>query len=247
MSGSWGFSSYRSVHMSGVWIHTATTNTITQRWASDLVIKALTFLCSYISVPLTCLAPTASCAVNMRNKEGLSADITDTSVCGDDVLDRDVARQGHVSAHFFPSSPFTWGQLFRTTLTLGLLLQVSASVSVSVRRFIFFLFFLLFFSFFSLFFFFLFSHVSLFFHFFAGRLTSVMVKRPPPHTSNSNRLHNHANRARKSWRSDVSIMMPGWERHTGGSRPMVRRLWVAQTTSTTRAQTSNPTGGYSPA
>ena len=51
--------------------------------------------------------PTASCAVNMRNKEGWNADITNTSVCGDDVLDCDVARQSHVSAHLFPSSPTT--------------------------------------------------------------------------------------------------------------------------------------------
>ena len=69
-----------SVHMSGVWIHTAATSLTTQRWASYLVIKPLTFLCSYISVPLTYLAPTASCAVNMRNKESLSADISNTSV-----------------------------------------------------------------------------------------------------------------------------------------------------------------------
>ena len=52
----------------------------------------------------------------------------------------------------------------------------------------------------------------------AGRHTTVTVKRPPPHTSNSNHLRNHANRARKSWRSDVPIILPGWERHTGGSR-----------------------------
>ena len=46
----------------------------------------------------------------------------------------------------------------------------------------------------------------------------MTVKRPPPHTSDSNHLHNHANRARKSWRSDVLIILPGWERQTGGSR-----------------------------
>ena len=60
-----------------------------------------------ISAPPTYLAPTASCAGNMRNKEGLSADIKNTSVCGDDVLDRDVAHQSHVSAHLFPSSSIT--------------------------------------------------------------------------------------------------------------------------------------------
>ena len=52
----------------------------------------------------------------------------------------------------------------------------------------------------------------------AGRHTTVTVKRPPPYTSDSNHLHNHANRARKSWRSDVPIILPAWERHTGGSR-----------------------------
>ena len=34
-------------------------------------------------------------------REGLSADITNTSACGDDVLDCDVAHQSHVSAHLF--------------------------------------------------------------------------------------------------------------------------------------------------
>ena len=52
----------------------------------------------------------------------------------------------------------------------------------------------------------------------AGRHTKLTVKRPPPYTSDSNHLHNHANRARKSWRSDVSIILPGQRRHTGGSR-----------------------------
>ena len=44
------------------------------------VTKPLTFLCFSIFAPPIYLAPTASCAVNMRNKEGLSADITNTSV-----------------------------------------------------------------------------------------------------------------------------------------------------------------------
>ena len=75
-----GFSSRQSVHMSGVWIHTAAANPITLHSALDPVTKPLTFLCFFISAPPTYLAPTASCAVNMRNKEGLSADITNTSV-----------------------------------------------------------------------------------------------------------------------------------------------------------------------
>ena len=52
----------------------------------------------------------------------------------------------------------------------------------------------------------------------AGRHTTLTVKQPPPCTSDSNHLHNHANRARKSWRSDVASILPGWRRHTGGSR-----------------------------
>ena len=48
--------------------------------ALEPVTKPLTFLCFSISAPPTYLVPTVSCAVNMRNKEGLSADITDLSV-----------------------------------------------------------------------------------------------------------------------------------------------------------------------
>ena len=82
----------------------AATSLTTQRWASDLVINPLTSLCSYISVPPTYLAPAASCATNMRNKEEWNAGIADTTVCGNDVLDRDVAYQGHVSAYLFTPS-----------------------------------------------------------------------------------------------------------------------------------------------
>ena len=49
-------------------------------------------------VCLSLQAPTASCAVNKRNKEGLSENTTDTSEGRDDVLDRDVVHQSHVSA-----------------------------------------------------------------------------------------------------------------------------------------------------
>ena len=48
----------------------------------DPEIKPLTFLCFFTFVPPTYLAPTASCVVNMRNKEGSSADITNKSVRG---------------------------------------------------------------------------------------------------------------------------------------------------------------------
>ena len=59
-----GFSSCQSVHMSGVWIHTAATNTITLHLALDPEIKPLTFLCFSISAPPTYLAPTVSCEQN---------------------------------------------------------------------------------------------------------------------------------------------------------------------------------------
>ena len=102
-----GFSSCPSVHTSGVWIHMAATSLTMQRLVSDLVINPLTSLCSYFSAPPICLARPASCAANMHNKEEWNADITDKSVCGDDVLDRDLAHQSHVSAHLFPYSRFT--------------------------------------------------------------------------------------------------------------------------------------------
>ena len=88
--------------MSGVWIHMAATSMITQRLASDFVINPLISLCSYISIPLSCLAPTASCAANMHNKEEWNAGITNMTVHEEDVHDRDPVRQGPVSA-----SPFT--------------------------------------------------------------------------------------------------------------------------------------------
>ena len=77
------------------------TSLTTQRLASHLVIKPLTFLCFSTFAPPTYLAPRASCAVSKRNKEGLNADITNTSVCEDEVLDCDVAHQSHVSGLFF--------------------------------------------------------------------------------------------------------------------------------------------------
>ena len=87
-----GFPSCPSVHMSGVWIHMAAASLTTQRWASDIVINPLTSLCSYISVPLTCLVPTASCAANMHNKEEWNAGITNMTVREEDVHDRDPVR-----------------------------------------------------------------------------------------------------------------------------------------------------------
>ena len=93
--------------MSGVLIHMDAAHMITLHLALDPEIKPLTFLCFSTFVPPTYLAPTASCAVSKHNKEGLSADITNKSERGDDVLDCDVVHQSHVSAHLFPSLAIT--------------------------------------------------------------------------------------------------------------------------------------------
>ena len=93
--------------MNGVWIHMADASVITQRLASDLVTKPLTFLCSCIFVPLTYLTPTASCAANMHDKEGWNAGITNTTVCEDDVHERDPAYQSHMSVYLFTPSAVT--------------------------------------------------------------------------------------------------------------------------------------------
>ena len=118
------FSSCQSVHTSGVWIHMAATRLTMLRLVWDLEIIPLTFLCSFISVPLISLDPAASCVVNKRNKEGLSADTTNTNVCGEDVHDRDPAFQGHVSVSSFTpfavaSESFASLLCLLTTLTHG--------------------------------------------------------------------------------------------------------------------------------
>ena len=86
-------------------------------------------------VCLSLQAPTASCAVNKRNKKGLNENTTDTCEGRDDVLDRDVVHQSHVSACLLTScaviSERLVGLLFHTALTLGLLLQVCLCVCVS--------------------------------------------------------------------------------------------------------------------
>ena len=105
----------------------------TLRLALDPVTKPLTF------APPTCQAPTASCAVSVRNKEEWNADKTDTSVCGDDVLGYDVAHCGCLADHL----RVIGGQLFRTTLTLGrfasslsLCLSVSFTLSLFFSLFV---------------------------------------------------------------------------------------------------------------
>ena len=60
----------------GVWFHVAATSLTTQRWASDLGINPLTFLCFSTFAPPICPAPPASCAANMHNKEEWNAGIT---------------------------------------------------------------------------------------------------------------------------------------------------------------------------
>ena len=95
------FSSCQSGLTNGVWIHMAATSLTMQRLAWDLEIKLLTFLFSSISVPPICLDPAASCVVNKRNKEGVSADTT-KNVCRDDVHDRAPVYQGLLSVSFFP-------------------------------------------------------------------------------------------------------------------------------------------------
>ena len=102
----------------------AATSLTTQRWAPDLVINPLTSLCSYISVPPTCLAPTASCAANVHNKEEWNAGITNMTVREEDVHDRDPACQTHVSAYLFTPSAvaresFASQLCLPTELTLG--------------------------------------------------------------------------------------------------------------------------------
>ena len=95
---------------------TAATSTTTPSLASDPVTTQLTFLFSSISEPPTYLAPTASRAVNMRNKDGLSANSPDRSEGRDDVVERDVVYQDHVSAHLSTPSAVASeslvGQLF---------------------------------------------------------------------------------------------------------------------------------------
>ena len=72
-------------------------------------------------------------------------------------------------------------------------------------------------------------------------------------TTTTRHDNNHAtcNNASKSWRSDVPIILPGWEHHTGGvpvethSTPVPgtrgRLLWVAHSTCTQRNAQMSPT------
>ena len=76
-----GFSSCQSVHVSGVWIHTAATNMMTLHSALDPGDQTA-HLPVFLHLRTTNLPgpDSFSCAVNKRNKKGLSADKTHTSV-----------------------------------------------------------------------------------------------------------------------------------------------------------------------
>ena len=100
------------------------------------VSNLLISLCSSIFAIPIFPDPAVSCAVSKHNKEGLSSNITNSSVRGDDVLDCDVAHHSHVSARLFPSLPFTCESLgtscFASHRRSDVLVEVSVSVSVSV-------------------------------------------------------------------------------------------------------------------
>ena len=72
----------------------------------------------------------------MRNKDGLSANTTDMSEGRDDVHDRDVVHQKHLSACLFTPCESQVGLLFHTALTFGLLLHVCLRVSLCVSVFV---------------------------------------------------------------------------------------------------------------
>ena len=98
----------------------------------DLETKLLIFLCSSsISVPPICLEIAASCVANKRNKEGLSADTTNTNVCGNDVNDRAPVHQGHVSV---PS--FTPVAVARESFACQLCLLTALTISLTFSYFL---------------------------------------------------------------------------------------------------------------
>ena len=104
--------------MNGESTLTAAASTTTPSLALDPVTKQLTFLFSSISALPTYLVPTASRAMNKLSKDGLSANSIDRREGRDDVVDRDVVYQDHVSAHLstfsaVASEPLA-GQLFHT-------------------------------------------------------------------------------------------------------------------------------------
>ena len=94
-----GFLIMPSAHMNGVWIRMAVTNLTMLRLALVPGISLLTSLFS--STFATPIYPdlALSCVVSRHNKEDLSADTTKNEY-RDDVHDRALVHQGHVSVSF---------------------------------------------------------------------------------------------------------------------------------------------------
>ena len=88
-----GFSSCRSGHMSGVWIHMAAISSTMQTWHLDLTTPRLAYPFSFTCAPPTCRAPTTS-----PNKDDLNAKPPGTSDGSGDADEHDVVHQDHVSA-----------------------------------------------------------------------------------------------------------------------------------------------------
>ena len=92
-------SHHAKASLSGVCIHMAATNLTMLRSVWDLESNLLIFLCFCIFAQLICPAPAVSCVVSRHNKEDLSADTTKNER-RDDVHDRALVHQGHVSVSF---------------------------------------------------------------------------------------------------------------------------------------------------
>ena len=89
-------SSCPSAHMNGVWIRMAATNLTVLRLA---LVPGISLLTSLFSSTFVYPDPAVSCVVSRHNKEDLSADTTKNE-CRDDVHDRALVHQGHVSVSF---------------------------------------------------------------------------------------------------------------------------------------------------
>ena len=101
------FSSCRSDHMSGVWIHMAATSSTMQTWHLDLATPRLTCPSSFTCALPTCLAQTALRAVNKPNKDGWSAKPPGTSDGSEDTHEHYVVYQDHVSVYLSTPSTVT--------------------------------------------------------------------------------------------------------------------------------------------
>ena len=120
--------------MSGVWIHMAATSD-NAALGFGLRDQSSHLLCSYISAVPTSLAPTASCAANMHNKEEWNAGVTNMTVREDNAHDHHLVHQGHVSA--FPFTSFAVArETFTSQLHLHRRMDVFLSPSVSLSPFV---------------------------------------------------------------------------------------------------------------